>query len=161
MAKIKFYFDEHMPRAVQTGVMNLGYVVIMAVDVAMAGKDDDTEHLPYAAENNAVIFTRDSPFAGRVMQRSDHAGLICWTGRDDDFGGILLVIQKGLQKFWGRPPASACCPISSSSYNFYVSYLPICYTCVWKISFSDDARHIKIASPKSEADYQPMLIPGP
>ena len=94
MAKIKFYFDEHMPRAVQTAVIDHGYEVMMAVDVDMVGKDDDTDHLPYAAANQAVIFTRDSAFAGRAMQRADHAGLICWTGRDDDFGGMIRALVQ-------------------------------------------------------------------
>ena len=67
MAKIKFYFDEHMTRVVQTAVKDRGYEVMMAVDVGMVGKDDDTEHLPYAAANQAVIFTRDSLFAGPAL----------------------------------------------------------------------------------------------
>ncbi len=113
MAQIKFYFDEHMPRVVQTALMNHGYVVIMAVDVDMVGRDDDTEHLPYAAENHAVIFTRDSPFAGRTMRRTDHAGLICWTGQDDNFGGMIRALVEFAenhaaeevvgQVFWLKP----------------------------------------------------------
>ena len=85
----------------------------MAVDVDMVHKDDDTEHLPYAAENNAVIFTRASPFAGRTMQRTDHAGLICWTGQDDDVGRMIRVLvefaenhaaeQVVGQVFWLKP----------------------------------------------------------
>ncbi len=66
----------------------------MAVDEDMAGRDDDTEHLLYAAEHDAVIFTRDSPFAGRTMQRTDHAGLIYWTGQDDDFGGMIHILAE-------------------------------------------------------------------
>jgi hypothetical protein len=54
----------------------------------MAGKDDDTEHLPYATEEHAVLVTRDRPFAGRTQKRTDHAGLICWTGQDNDIGGM-------------------------------------------------------------------------
>ncbi len=49
----------------------------MAVDVGMEGKDDDSEHLPYATENDLVIVTFDHPFAGRTMARTDHAGLVC------------------------------------------------------------------------------------
>lgn len=41
--KIKFYFDEHMPRAVEKGLVERGYEVIMAVDVGMIQKDDDDE----------------------------------------------------------------------------------------------------------------------
>ncbi len=91
---IKFYFDEHMPRAVEAGLVRRGYTVIMAVDVGMVNKDDDTEHLPYATQENAVLVTRDHPFAGRTEKRTDHAGLICWTGKDDDFGGMVRQLAK-------------------------------------------------------------------
>jgi hypothetical protein len=66
----------------------------MAVDLGMEGKDDDTEHLPLAAEKGAVLFTRDKPFAGRTAKRSDHAGLVCWTGGDDDVGGMVRALVE-------------------------------------------------------------------
>jgi predicted nuclease of predicted toxin-antitoxin system len=71
-----FYFDEHMNRAVADGLIQRGYTVVMAVDVGMVGKDDDTQHLRYATENNLVMVTFDHPFAGRTMSRADHAGLV-------------------------------------------------------------------------------------
>lgn len=74
---IRFYFDEHMPRSVTKGLVSRGIHVTMAVDVNMVGKDDDTEHLPYASENGLVFVTFDRPFAGRTMSRTDHTGLIC------------------------------------------------------------------------------------
>jgi predicted nuclease of predicted toxin-antitoxin system len=93
MASIKFYFDEHMPRATEQGLIKRGIEVIMAADVDMRNKDDDTEHLPFATEQGAVLVTRDKPFAGRTVKRTDHAGLICWTGKDDDFGGMIRVLS--------------------------------------------------------------------
>lgn len=73
----RFYFDEHMNRAVADALIQRGYTVVMAVDVGMEGKDDDTEHLPYATENGLVMVTFDHPFAGRTLERSNHVGLIC------------------------------------------------------------------------------------
>jgi hypothetical protein len=87
--KISFYFDEHMPRAVARGLAQFEIRVVMAVDVEMVSRDDDTEHLRYATEHDLVLVTRDLPFAGRASKRSDHAGLICWTGSGDDFGGMI------------------------------------------------------------------------
>ncbi|MDZ4672552.1 MAG: DUF5615 family PIN-like protein [Phototrophicales bacterium] len=87
--KIRFYFDEHMPRIVQKALIEQRYDVIMAVDVGMTGKDGDSEHLPYATTHQLVLFTRDRPFAGRTAQHTDHTGLICWTGHDDDFSGMI------------------------------------------------------------------------
>lgn len=66
----------------------------MAVEVGMIEKDDDPEHLTYAAEQGAVLVKRDHPFAGRAIKRSDHAGLICWTGVDDDFGGMIRQLAQ-------------------------------------------------------------------
>ncbi len=99
MERIKFYFDEHMPRSVAREVEKCGYEVIMAIDVEMVGKDDDAEHLPFAKENNAIIFTRDYPFAGRTAKHTDHAGLICWTGRDDDYGGMVRKLNEFAEKY--------------------------------------------------------------
>jgi len=73
-----FYFDEHMNRAVADGLMVRGYQVVMAVDVNMENKDDDTQHLPYAAEHELVMVTFDHPFASRTMSSTmEHPGLIC------------------------------------------------------------------------------------
>ncbi len=74
---IGFYFDEHMSRPVADGLSRRDYEVVMAIDVGMTQKDDDTEHLPYATEHGLVMVTFDRPFAGRTMKRTDHAGLIC------------------------------------------------------------------------------------
>jgi predicted nuclease of predicted toxin-antitoxin system len=68
-----------MNRAVADGLIQRGYTVVMAVDVGMVAKDDDTEHLRYATENNLVMVTFDHPFAGRTMLRTDYSGLVCLT----------------------------------------------------------------------------------
>ena len=68
---VRFYFDEHMRRAVAQGLAQRGYVATMAVDVNMVGKDDDTEHLPYARDQGLVMVTFDRRFAGRTMSRTD------------------------------------------------------------------------------------------
>ena len=85
---IRFYFDEMMPRRVAEQVAAQSFEVIMAVDVAMTGKADP-DHLTYAAEHGAMLVTRDAPFAGLTARHTDHAGLICWTGADNDFGGMV------------------------------------------------------------------------
>jgi predicted nuclease of predicted toxin-antitoxin system len=91
--KVKFYLDEHSPRSLQKALLEYGYEAIMAVDVDMVGKDDDTEHLPYATAQGLVVYTRDHPFAGRTAKRSDHAGLICWTGNQQDIGGMIRTVK--------------------------------------------------------------------
>jgi predicted nuclease of predicted toxin-antitoxin system len=72
-----FYFDEHMGRKVARGLIERGVNVVMAVDVGMEDKDDDTEHLPYATDNDLVMVCFDRPFAGRTATRTDYLSLIC------------------------------------------------------------------------------------
>ncbi len=92
---VGFYFDEHMPRAVQKGMEQRGYLVVMAVDVGMEDKDDDSEHLPFAAERGLVMVTFDRPFAGRTQSRTGHAGLICLSeSLRTDIGGIIRALTK-------------------------------------------------------------------
>jgi predicted nuclease of predicted toxin-antitoxin system len=65
-----FYFDEHLYRPLADALTARGYHVVMAADVDMKAKDDDAEHLPYAAENDLVlVVTFDRPFAGRTQSR--------------------------------------------------------------------------------------------
>jgi predicted nuclease of predicted toxin-antitoxin system len=90
---LKFYFDEMMPRAVAQQLIARGSEVIMAIDVGMTGKPDE-EHLNFATQQAAIVVTRDAPFAGLTAQKSDHAGLICWTGADDDFGGMVRKLSE-------------------------------------------------------------------
>jgi predicted nuclease of predicted toxin-antitoxin system len=91
----RFYFDEHMPRAVAAGIIQQDYEVVMAVDVGMEGKDDDTEHLAYAHEHELVLVTFDRPFAGRTASLSNHNGLICLSENlRADIGGMIRVLVK-------------------------------------------------------------------
>jgi hypothetical protein len=95
MTEIKFYFDEHISRALEKGLTERGYSVVMAVDVGLDAKDDDTVHLPYATEHQLVVVTFDRPFAGRTEKRTDHAGLICISEklRKDIGASIRALIQ--------------------------------------------------------------------
>lgn len=91
---VSYYLDEHMQRSVADALHQHGIKVVMAVDVGMVGKDDDAEHLPYATALGAVVVTRDHPFAGRTANRTDHAGLICWTGSPSDIGGMVKMLVR-------------------------------------------------------------------
>ena len=92
---IGFYFDEHMNRTIADALERRGYHVVMAVDADMEGKDDDTEHLPYATENHLVMVTFDHPFAARTMSRTDHPGLICLAySIRDDIGRVVEVLAE-------------------------------------------------------------------
>lgn len=69
----------------------------MAVDAGMMGEDDEA-HLAYATSLNAVVITRDHPFAGRTSQLSAHSGLICWNGKPNDYGGMIRALVQFCQQ---------------------------------------------------------------
>ena len=94
MNNIAYYFDEMMSRIVAKALELKGITVVMAIDAGMMNKADDTEHLPYANENNFVLVTMDFPFAGRTAKHSEHGGLICWTGNQNDFGAQIDVLTE-------------------------------------------------------------------
>lgn len=90
----RFYFDEHMNRAVADALTERGDEVIMAVDVGMVGKDDDT-HLAYATQHNLVTVTFDHPFAGRTMSRTDYPGMVCLAySIREDIGRMVEVLAE-------------------------------------------------------------------
>ncbi len=93
MAKISFYFDEMVSRALADAVTEKGFSVVLANDIGMTGKNDD-EHLKTAAERGMVLFTLDQPFAGRTTKRSDHAGLVCWTRDNQPIGAMLQALVE-------------------------------------------------------------------
>lgn len=97
--KISFYFDEMMRRAVAKALQEREIDVVMAIDVGMTGKSDP-EHLQFATERGSVMVTRDKPFAGQVSTQTepDHAGLICWTGADDDIGGMIRKLTQFVER---------------------------------------------------------------
>lgn len=94
---IKFYFDEMMAHKVAASLRERGYTIVMAVEAEMTEKDDLTQHLVYATANEMVLVTQDKPFAGRAMENSDHAGVICWTGKQDDIGSIIRKLDEFAQ----------------------------------------------------------------
>lgn len=97
---IGFYFDEHMNCVVADELIRRGYTVIMAVDVEMVGKDDDTEHLVYATEHRLVMVTFDHPFAQRTMSRSDHQGLVCLAySIREDIGRMIEILSEFAELF--------------------------------------------------------------
>lgn len=103
--KISFYFDEMMPRKVAEQLQKRGFEVVMAVDVEMVDKDDLLEHLQYATEHNLTLVTQDRPFAGRATELSNHTGVICWTGKQNDIGGMVTALDSFAEDH--RPEESA------------------------------------------------------
>jgi predicted nuclease of predicted toxin-antitoxin system len=98
--QIGFYLDEHMPKDVAKGLRARGHRVIRAVDVGMTGKDDDTEHLPYATQNRLIMVTFDHPFATRTLSRADFMALVCLNRKiRNDYGRVITLLAEFLDLF--------------------------------------------------------------
>ena len=98
--KIGLYCDEHIARAIVSALVQKGYRAIMAVDVGMTGKDDDTEHLPYATTNRLLLVTMDKPFATRTLYQTDYLGLICLSKElHDSIGGAIKALADFIELF--------------------------------------------------------------
>jgi predicted nuclease of predicted toxin-antitoxin system len=99
-SNIGFYLDEHVDRRVAKGLLERGYRVIRAVDVGMTGKDDDTEHLPYATANRFIMVTFDHPFGGRLQQRTDYFCLVCLPYNiQTDIGYTITLLADFIELF--------------------------------------------------------------
>ena len=98
--KIGFYCDEHIRRVIATALIEQGYRAIMAVDVGMTGKDDGTEHLPYATTNRLLLVTLDKPFASRTLYRTGYLGLICLSKElHDNIGRAIQALADFIEIF--------------------------------------------------------------
>jgi len=93
MAKMRFYFDEMMPRPVANELIKRGHEVVMAVDVGMEEQDDPV-HLQYASENGLILVTEDRAFAGVTANKTGHKGLVCWTGKQGAIGATVQTLSR-------------------------------------------------------------------
>lgn len=74
MERIKFYFDEHIPRPVADGLQRRGVDVLTAQAAGRTGLPDD-EQLAFATEQGRVMVTMDADFLILASQGLHHAGI--------------------------------------------------------------------------------------
>ena len=87
MAKIKFYTDEHVSKAVVMGLRQRGVDVLTVPEAKTLGASDET-HLRRAQEEGRVIFTQDDDFLRLVAVGVDHAGIV-YTTQESTIGEII------------------------------------------------------------------------
>ena len=94
MARIKFYMDEHVSRAVVKGLRRRFVDVLTAPEAGTLGASDE-EHLKRARIERRVIFTQDSDFL-RLAMSVEHAGIV-YTTQESTIGeiinGLTLIYQ--------------------------------------------------------------------
>ena len=89
MAKIRFYTDEHVSKAVVKGLRQRNIDVLTVPEAGTLGASDE-EHMTLAREIGRVIFTQDRDFL-RLAEGAQHNGIV-YTVQDTTIGEIV----KGL-----------------------------------------------------------------
>jgi len=75
MAEVRFYADEHIPKAVIRGLRERGIDILGVADAALMGADDIT-HLRRARSEHRVIVTQDDDFLRIAAAGESHAGIV-------------------------------------------------------------------------------------
>jgi predicted nuclease of predicted toxin-antitoxin system len=87
VAKIKFYTDEHVSKAVVMGLRRRGVDVLTVPEAGTLGASDEA-HLRRAREEGRVIFTQDDDFLRLAAAGADHAGIV-YTTQETTTGEII------------------------------------------------------------------------
>ena len=72
---IRFYTDEHVPRAVADGLRRRGVDVLTCQEARMLSANDK-DHLQRAAAERRVIFTQDADFLRLHTKGAAHHGIV-------------------------------------------------------------------------------------
>lgn len=75
MAEIRFYSDEHIPKAVIHGLRQRGIAIVTVADAAMMGACD-LAHLRFARETSRDMVTQDDDFLRLAAAGEPHAGIV-------------------------------------------------------------------------------------
>jgi len=75
VAEVRFYADEHVPKAVVRGLRQRGIAIIGVQDGAGLGAND-IEHMRLAHQDGRTIFTQDDDFLRLAAAGEPHAGIV-------------------------------------------------------------------------------------
>jgi len=93
--RIRYYMDEHVPKAVARGLRRRGVDVLTSPEADMLRATDE-DHLRLAADQGRVIFTQDDDFLRLDAQGHEHAGIV-YAAQQTPIGsmvrGLMLVYE--------------------------------------------------------------------
>jgi len=75
MAEIRFYADEHIPKAVIQGLRQRGVDILTVAEAGLLAANDVT-HLRFVREVSRVIVTQDDDFLRLAAAGESHAGIV-------------------------------------------------------------------------------------
>jgi hypothetical protein len=93
--RIKFYMDEHVARAVTSGLRRRDVDVLTTQEAGMMSATD-ADHLSLAFRSGRVIFTQDDDFLRLHAKGYEHAGIVYasqHTRIGDIVRGLMLIYQ--------------------------------------------------------------------
>lgn len=97
MARIRYYTDEQVSRAVIGGLRQRSVDVLSVPEANKIGASD-REQLTFALEEGRVLFTHDADFLRLDAAGVSHAGIV-YAGQDTSVGDIirgLMLIHQAL-----------------------------------------------------------------
>ncbi|MBI5034834.1 MAG: DUF5615 family PIN-like protein [Chloroflexi bacterium] len=89
--RIRFYLDEHIPKAVADGLRHRGILVTRAQEVGLRRASDE-QHMEYARRENCVVVTKDSDFLRFHREGLTHSGIV-YLDRDATIGEIINALE--------------------------------------------------------------------
>lgn len=95
MAKIRFYMDEHVAKAVTKGLRQRGVNVLAPKEVDLLGASDE-KHLEFAQTEGRVLFTQDDDFLRLATEGFSHPGIVYapqHTSLRKIIAGLMLIYQ--------------------------------------------------------------------
>lgn len=98
-ASIKFYLDEHIPKAVATGLRSRGVDVLTVPETGMIGYPDELQ-LAYALRESRVFVTKDDDFLRLNAEKVPHAGIV-FLQRQRSVGDIVKALSVTAKGFTG------------------------------------------------------------
>ncbi len=84
---IRFYMDEHVPRAVTQGLRRRGVNVLTVQEANLSGAEDE-QHLDLALRDGRGIFTQDADFLRLHAAGQPHRGIV-YASQQTSIGAIL------------------------------------------------------------------------
>ena len=89
--RIRFHFDEHIPKAAAVALRQRGIDVTMPLDVGLL-EASDANHLDYSRLTNRVMVTFDSDFLQLHSSGVEHAGIAFIGRRSRSIGQLIEML---------------------------------------------------------------------
>lgn len=92
MGQLAFLADEHVDRALVTGVLANGYDVAVVREDYPSGEDDETL-LDVCEKRGLVLVTNDRDFV-RLGRRREHSGVVVYTSQEIPVGTFVGAMRR-------------------------------------------------------------------